>query len=579
MTDLGFWEEHDDHTMFLRRKWVNGSREWLSGMHGSKENDKELLGYSNKEWDFVWNSMMEDGAWAVPQIKDANGNAIKENHGPEMLIKFIAHDLKCHLIVFDLSLNRIQFCSANHLKNDNVRFESPLLLYTTGGHFQSIFQINHEFFINYAKQLEEGQALASGISGGLENNVKLIKDTEKFEESCLNRNSSGCSSNSGISSNFETNVDPIKNPEKADKSSLSCSSNSENITVIPVSSTKKDSSSSSVSFSHEPFKKYRGSKSPPVNRKRSLDVSNKFELLVDEEESRQKEPFLSKSVIDEDNKSSQEDNNIENQTLKSKSTSEDDNKRFEEIKKIKAADRTYSQKQNYTILRKRIYRANQSEDKRMVENASIAKRKADKSQEELIVKKLKKSEGMKKVRAKKTLEEKKIKNSEKAQQMKELRADKTVEEKEIEKIKKVQVMKKDIPFLISTSSGGKSDVGFENIRNEDQYDIMFPPLSSIQRTVFTNKQKSKIDLMKIPTEDLLNLDLADEQMTGENSKQYGTLDIEAKINVKLILEAEDIIDQIKTSAEKESKTSTTRMKKCAETTNSSTSTNTKRRKK
>ena len=98
--------------------------------------------------------MIEDGAWAVPSIKDREGNYVKDNHAPELLIKYIAHDLKCNIIVFDLALNRIQFLSGNDLKDGNVVFDSPLLLYCTGGHFQSVFQIDHEYFVNYVKKLE-----------------------------------------------------------------------------------------------------------------------------------------------------------------------------------------------------------------------------------------------------------------------------------------------------------------------------------------------------------------------------------------------------------------------------------------
>ena len=44
--------------------------------------------------------MLEDGAWAVAGIMDAEGNVIKENYAPELLIKYIAHALRCHIIVF-----------------------------------------------------------------------------------------------------------------------------------------------------------------------------------------------------------------------------------------------------------------------------------------------------------------------------------------------------------------------------------------------------------------------------------------------------------------------------------------------
>ena len=154
---LKVWEDMDNHLMYLRTRWVLGCSEWLAGMHGSKENDKEKLGYTDDEWTFIWSTMAEDGAWAVPPIKTTNGEIIRQNNAPELFIKYIAHDIQCHIIVIDLSLNRVQFCSANHLKDDNVKFDSPLLLYTTGGHFQAVHQKNHEFFVKFVDDLEAGQ--------------------------------------------------------------------------------------------------------------------------------------------------------------------------------------------------------------------------------------------------------------------------------------------------------------------------------------------------------------------------------------------------------------------------------------
>ena len=153
--ELHFFEETEDHTMFLRTRWAMGAADWMSGGNDSKQNDKELFNYSDEEWSYIWATMLEDGAWAVPSIKDDFGNTTKENQAPEIFIKYIAHDLKCHIIIFDLMLGQIQFCSANHVKDNNVLFESPLLLYSTGGHFQAVFQKDHEHFINYAKELEE----------------------------------------------------------------------------------------------------------------------------------------------------------------------------------------------------------------------------------------------------------------------------------------------------------------------------------------------------------------------------------------------------------------------------------------
>ena len=164
LLDFGFFDDQENHIMDLRRRFVLGAADWCAGNNGSLRNDKEILGYTDTQREYIWNTMLVDGAWAVPGITDAEGNVIKENDAPELLIKFIAHDLRCHIIVFDLVLDRIQFISGNHLKQNNVVFESPLLLYATGSHFQSVFQYDHEFFINLAKELETANSPVSNQS-------------------------------------------------------------------------------------------------------------------------------------------------------------------------------------------------------------------------------------------------------------------------------------------------------------------------------------------------------------------------------------------------------------------------------
>ena len=139
----------------MRTRWVMDAAEWMSGGHNSKQNDKEICGYSNEEWTYIWSTLLEDGAWAVPSIKDGFGNTLKENLAPEIFIKYIAHDLQCHIVVFDLLLGQVQFCSANHLKDNNALFDSPILLYATGSHFQAVIPKDQEFFIAYAKELEK----------------------------------------------------------------------------------------------------------------------------------------------------------------------------------------------------------------------------------------------------------------------------------------------------------------------------------------------------------------------------------------------------------------------------------------
>ena len=80
--------------MYLRQRFALGASRLLSGVDNSKQNDKELFGYTDNEWKFIWTTMSENGAWAVPGIKDQEGNTIKENWAPEMFIKYIAHELK-----------------------------------------------------------------------------------------------------------------------------------------------------------------------------------------------------------------------------------------------------------------------------------------------------------------------------------------------------------------------------------------------------------------------------------------------------------------------------------------------------
>ena len=154
LKELNLDGDFNNNTSHLRTKWVFGASESLTGKNGSKINYKDALGYTDDEWYFIWSTLLEDGAWDVPSIKDSTGEIVKENFAPEMFIKYIAHELQCHIIICDLKLNRVQFCSANILKDNNLAFDSPLLLYTTGSHFQSVLPQNHRFFEVYAKQLE-----------------------------------------------------------------------------------------------------------------------------------------------------------------------------------------------------------------------------------------------------------------------------------------------------------------------------------------------------------------------------------------------------------------------------------------
>ena len=184
LVDIKIFDDMENHPMYLRNRFVLGASEWLAGNYGSKRNDKNILDYTDDEWAYIWSTMLEDRAWAVPPIKDNFGNIIKQNFAPEMMIKFIAHDLKCHIVVFDLLLDRIQFVSGNHLKSNNVVFDSPLLMYTTGSHFQCVMQQDHEYFIEYAKELESNnddrspQSQRSNISMCSNSPKAMAQDSE-----------------------------------------------------------------------------------------------------------------------------------------------------------------------------------------------------------------------------------------------------------------------------------------------------------------------------------------------------------------------------------------------------------------
>ena len=154
LKELRIYDVDTDPVTFLRNKLVWGASEWLAGMHSSKENEKVKFGYTDLEWEWIWSLMNEDGAWAVPTLRDHEGKYVKENFSPEMLIRYAAHEIRCHIVVIDLQLTRIQFCSGNFLKDNNVVFNSPLIMYATGSHFQSVFQKDHDYFIQLANELD-----------------------------------------------------------------------------------------------------------------------------------------------------------------------------------------------------------------------------------------------------------------------------------------------------------------------------------------------------------------------------------------------------------------------------------------
>ena len=155
--DLRIYNFSGHNTTVLRKRWVLGASDWLAGKHGSLNNLKNIFQYTDDEWNFVWSTMICDKAWNVSGLKDLAGNVIKENFGPEMLIRYIAHDIRCHIIVFDLQLEVLQFCSGNYLKDNNVIDSSPLLMYCTGSHFQSLHPKYPEYFCELAAKLESGE--------------------------------------------------------------------------------------------------------------------------------------------------------------------------------------------------------------------------------------------------------------------------------------------------------------------------------------------------------------------------------------------------------------------------------------
>ena len=154
LIDLELCEKKKNYIYILRQRWALGASVWLSGKNNSLQNLKNMFGYTDDEWQFVWSTMSKRGAWNVPNIKDSMGTVIKENYGPEMMIRYIAHDLRCNIIVIDLKRDNLQFCSGNYLKSDNVVFDCPLLLYATGNHFQSILPTNYSRIIRIAEEFQ-----------------------------------------------------------------------------------------------------------------------------------------------------------------------------------------------------------------------------------------------------------------------------------------------------------------------------------------------------------------------------------------------------------------------------------------
>ena len=334
LQELKFFEGEDDHIMYLRRRFVLGASESMSGSNGSNQNDKALFGYTDEEWSFIWMTMIEDGAWAVPSIKDKDGNTIKANWAPEILIKFIAHELKCHIIVFDLLLNTVQFLSGNHVKSDNVVFDSPLLIYTTGGHFQSVFPMDHEYFINYAKELEaEHNPRDREIR---KFNVYLKTGNEKAD---LKDKQS--SSTSKVYSKDTTPGKPKKNMK-----------------MKPEKGITEESKPESALFDLK-------SEPPAKKRKSMIDAESlidRIKHIKTKDRTPEERKILEKlrKIIQREET---EDKARQKKDKEEAQINRDDESKFDQIKSIKAKDRNSEERKLLERLRKSIQREKETEDK------------------------------------------------------------------------------------------------------------------------------------------------------------------------------------------------------------------------
>ena len=64
LLDFKFFDDVEDHIMDLRRRFVLGAADWMAGNNGSMQNDKLLFDYTDAQWEYIWCTMLEDGAWA-----------------------------------------------------------------------------------------------------------------------------------------------------------------------------------------------------------------------------------------------------------------------------------------------------------------------------------------------------------------------------------------------------------------------------------------------------------------------------------------------------------------------------------
>ena len=346
--DLQCFEDLSDHIIMLRRRWVIGASEWMAGNNDSKQNQKEVLDYTDVEWEYIWSTLIEDRAWAVPSVKDASGNWLKDNCAPEMMIQYIAHDLRCHIVVFDLLLDTVQFISANHLKdNDNVIFDSPLLIYSTGSHFQSVFHKSQEFFINYANKLEElntGPEVSKHVlDKKAESTTDVINSDTKPNIPHLSKSSSSNNIASSISKQTENMQSTVELKESYIRVTLNPSTQrrrgkhsvEECYRYIPVGMQKPTTAT-------ERNKPSSTEKLPTKNMEfdRGIEVSNRYHFF-----SKEDDEVVPEKIDDSGTK------NISSSTPNFKSPNT--LKSFEEIKSIKPRNRTDDQRKYLKRLKSR----------------------------------------------------------------------------------------------------------------------------------------------------------------------------------------------------------------------------------
>ena len=343
MNDLKIWENFDNLQMHLRRRWVHGGREWLSGMHGSKENDKDMFGYTDAEWNFIWSTMLSDGVWSVPAITDKYGNIVKDNLAPELFIKFIAHDVRCHVVVFDLILNRVQFCSANHLKDNNVLFDAPILLYNTGTHFQAVYPQNIDYFVNYARDLEHSQANEantdrSGVEANCGENSKILESDPAASSLPYTQN---CTKNENtIQSKIQNLVPQLQNVKT--NSTDECTSISETESEID-SILKKQVSERSIEEKKQLSKFWQKN----YRKRKRTELIEKERKKSSNDESRFTHASVTEIVESNTNRISESI---------TKSSSENSQPYMDDILKKKVSERTIDEKRLLSKFRQRSYR-------------------------------------------------------------------------------------------------------------------------------------------------------------------------------------------------------------------------------